>query len=139
MTTSPNWIAELHASTGIDIRPVPEGRRGMTPGRDMLYPSATMLNNAILALPPGETITPRELRARLATEHDVTYVCPVTTTRMLRVVLEAANQQLDSGTPITDVTPVWRAVDPAASALRKLTLDPAWITAQRQQERTPAD
>lgn len=136
MTTSPDWIAELHASTGIDIRPVPEGRRGMTPGRDMLYPSATMLNDAILALPPGETITPRELRARLAAEHDVTYTCPVTTTRMLRVVLEAANQQHETGLPLDDLPPVWRAVDPAASALKHLTFDPAWITAQRQHEQS---
>lgn len=138
MNDSPNWVAELNAHTGVDIRPVPEGRRGMIPGRDMLYPSATMLNDAILALPVGETITPRELRARLATEHDVTYTCPVTTTRMLRLVIQAANQRREEGTPIEQLTPVWRALDPAASALKKLSFDPAWILAQRERESTPS-
>lgn len=138
MIDSPNWVAKMNAHTGVDIRPVPEGRRGMIPGRDMLYPSATMINEAILALPEGETITPRELRARLASEHDVTYTCPVTTTLMLRLVVEATNQVREAGAPLEQLTPIWRTLDPAASALKKLSFDPAWIIAQRKRESTPS-
>jgi len=108
----------------------------MTPGLSMLYPSAGMLNDAIKALPAGETITVRELRDRLATQYDTAYTCPVTTTRMLRVVAEAANEARTSGDALDELTPVWRAVEKSASALRDLTFDPEWIMAQRERERT---
>lgn len=134
MITEPTWAERLAASDGIDIRPVPEGRRGMTPGKAMLYPSARMVNDAIREIPAGESITPTELRATLADRHDAEYTCPVTTTMMLRIVAEAANEARDLGTPMEEVTPVWRVLDQRASALRKLTFDPAWILAERDRE-----
>jgi hypothetical protein len=134
MTTETTWAARLAASDRIDIRPVPEGRRGMTPGRSMLYPSARMVNDAIRAVPEGETITPKELRARLADRYDAEYTCPVTTTMALRIVAEVANEARNSGKPPDQVTPVWRVLDQRASALRKLTFDPAWILEERARE-----
>jgi hypothetical protein len=138
MTTALTWAERLEASNEIDIRPVAEGRRGMTPGKLMLYPSARMVNDAIRAIPEGQTITPKELRARLAEQYDVTYTCPVTTTMMLRIVAEAANEARDEGVPLTQVTPVWRVLDRSASALRKLTFEPDWMADQREREGLPA-
>jgi hypothetical protein len=126
----------MNASTGVDIRPVPEGRRAMIPGKSMLYPSARLLNDRIRGLPAGETITVRDLRERLAAEHGAEYTCPVTTTRMLRVVAEAANEARANGEPLDGLTPVWRALEKSASALRQLTFDPEWIVAERERERT---
>ena len=134
MTVSPTWSEHLAASTGVDIRPVPEGRRSMIPGRTMLYPSARMLNDRIRALPEGETISVRELRLRLAAEYGAEYTCPVTTTRMLRIVAEAANEARRNGTPMPEVTPIWRAMEKSASAMRGLGFDPAWIVAERERE-----
>ncbi len=132
------WAERLEASSGIDTRPVPDGRRGMTPGKLMLYPSARMLDDAIRAIPDGQGISPRELRALLARQHGAEYTCPVTTTMMLRIVAEAANEAHAHGAPLTDVTPVWRVLDKQASALRKLTFDPAWLLDQRAQEGLPS-
>lgn len=134
MPATSTWAEQIEADTAVDIRPVPEGRRAMIPGRSMLYPSARMLNDAIRHLAIGETITVRELRGRLASEHGAEYTCPVTTTRMLRVVAEAANEARDHGTPISEVTPVWRAMEKSASAMRGLGFDPAWIVAERERE-----
>jgi hypothetical protein len=128
------WAERLAASDGVDIRPVPEGRRGMTPGKAMLYPSARMVNDAIRKIPQGRTVTPTELRRLLADRHDVEYTCPVTTTMMLRIVAEAANEARDLGAPPGEVTPVWRVLDQRASALRKLSFDPGWILAERARE-----
>lgn len=132
--TETTWAERLAASDGIDIRPVPEGRRGMTPGKAMLYPSARMVNDAIREIPAGESITPKELRATLAERHGAEYTCPVTTTMMLRIVAEAANEARDLGAQLDEVTPVWRVLDQRASALRKLTFDPGWILAERDRE-----
>lgn len=128
------WAERLATSDGIDIRPVPEGRRGMTPGKLMLYPSARMVQEAICAIPEGQAITPKELRASLAGRYGAEYTCPVTTTMMLRIVAEAANEARQNGASRTEIAPVWRVLDAKASALRKLTFDPTWIVEERARE-----
>jgi hypothetical protein len=134
MTQITSWAERLAASDGVDIRPVPEGRRGMTPGKLMLYPSAHMVYDAIRAVPEGQTITSKELRTSLADRYDVEYTCPVTTTMMLRIVAEAANEARQNGVGRDEIAPVWRVLDGKASALRKLTFDPAWILEERARE-----
>lgn len=138
MQGAATWAERLAASDEVDIRPVPEGRRGMTPGKAMLYPSARMVNEAIRAIPAGQSVTPKELCGILARQHDVTYTCPVTTTMMLRIVAEAANEARGLGAADEAVTPVWRVLGRGASALRKLSFDPGWIAAEREHERLPA-
>lgn len=131
MAQTLTWAERLAASHGVDIRPVPEGRRGMTPGKSMLYPSARMVDDAIRGVPEGVTITPKELRASLADRYGADYTCPVTTTMMLRIVAEAANEARHGGATPGEIAPVWRVLDARASALRKLTFDPAWILEER--------
>jgi hypothetical protein len=133
MSETMTWAERLAASDGVDIRPVPEGRRGMTPGKSMLYPSARMVYDAIREVPEGQTTTPKELRLSLADRYDVEYTCPVTTTMMLRIVAEAANEARHNGA-LDEMAPVWRVLDGKASALRKLTFDPAWILEERARE-----
>ena len=134
MITETTWAERLAASDGVDIRPVTEGRRGMTPGKAMLYPSARMIDEAIREIPNGQTVTPKELRASLADRHDAAYTCPVTTTMMLRIVAEAAIEAREQGAPRDELTPVWRVLDRNASALRKLSFDPEWVLDARARE-----
>lgn len=134
MISDMTWAERLAASNGVDIRPVPEGRRGMTPGKAMLYPTAWMINDAVREIPEGQTVTPKELRTSLAERYDAEYTCPVTTTMMLRIVAEAANEDRGSGMPRNGITPIWRVLDRNASAIRKLTFDPAWILTERSSE-----
>jgi hypothetical protein len=93
-----------------------------------------MVYDAISEIPEGQTITPKELRASLADRYDVEYICPVTTTMMLRIVAEAANEARHNGAERAEIAPVWRVLDGKASALRKLTFDPAWILEERARE-----
>jgi hypothetical protein len=136
MTTT--WREQAAASTGIDIRLVPEGRRGMTPGRTMLYPSVSVILDAIRAIPAGQAISPRELRDDLARRHNVDYTCPVTTARSLRLLAEAINEDHQAGTPSSELAPIWRVLDAKASTLRKVAFDPAWLFEQRHQETIPS-
>ena len=54
---------------------------------------------------------------------------------MLRIVAEAANEARQNGAGNDEIAPVWRVLDAKASALRKLTFDPAWILEERARER----
>jgi hypothetical protein len=105
------WAELLEASSEFEIRPFPEGRRGAAEGKTVLLPSARMLNDAIRAIPEGQTVTPCELRIALARQHNASITCPVTTTMMLRVVAEAAHEAYQHGADLADVTPVWRVLD----------------------------
>lgn len=130
------WADALAASSKFEIRPVPAHRRGAAEGKTMLFPSARMIDDAIRAIPTGETVTPRELRLALARRHGASMTCPVTARMMLRIVAEAANEAHLNGAPLTEVTPVWRVLDPTAPALKKLTFDPAYLLREREREVT---
>lgn len=80
-------------------------------------------------------MTPKEIRTKLANNYGADYVCPVTTGIALRIVAEAANEALEHGAPIDDVTSVWRVLDKQASVLKKLCFDQAFILDQRTRER----
>ncbi len=133
--TEPTWGERLAASVGIDIRPVPEGRRAMIPGKTMLYPSARIVNEAIRAIPAGQTITSKELRANLARQYGAEYTCPVTLSRMLLIVAEAANETHEGGAPLAEVTPVWRVLDGKGSFPKRLSFDLGAYLDQRKAER----
>ena len=138
MEREQTWAEQLKASSGFEIRPIPEGRVNAGPGKTMLFPSAQLLNDTIRAIPEGQSVTPKELRVELAHRHDASITCPVTTTMMLRIVAEAANEAHQNGVPLTEVTPIWRVLDRKASALRKLSFDPGYVLDQRAEEGLPS-
>ena len=137
-SAGPTWAERLEASSEVDTRPVPEGRRGLAPGKTMLYPSARMVHDAIRAIPAGQTVTPRELRAALADVHGADYICPVTTARMLVIVAEAAHEAHEGGTPLPAVTPVWRVLDGMGAFPKRLSFDlGAFLDQRAEEERAP--
>lgn len=138
MSDELSWAEKLRASTESEVRPVPPERKGAGPGKTMLFPSAQLLNDTIRAIPEGQSVTPTELRSELARRHGASMTCPVTTTMMLRLVAEAANESHRNGTSLDEVTPVWRVLDGKAAALRKLTFDPGYILDQRAKEGLPS-
>jgi hypothetical protein len=138
MALEKTWAEQLDASTGFEVRPIPEGRKSAGPGKTMLFPSAQLLNDTIRAIPEGQSVTPKELRTELARNHQASMTCPVTTTMMLRIVAEAANEAHRNGAALTEVTPIWRVLDKRASAIRKLSFDPEYILDQRAREGLPS-
>jgi hypothetical protein len=134
MVASTYWRDQVAASHEVDIRPVPEGRRSMTPGKPMLYPTAQVLLRAIREIPAGRTLTPRELKGELGRQYGVEYICPVTMSRNLRLVAEGANEAREAGEE--DIAPIWRVLTPKESCLQGVSFDPAWLTDRRQHETT---
>lgn len=88
-------------------------------------------------LPPGSTRAIQQVRRELAERHGADATCPVSTAIFLRVVAEDAWDQIEAGTPATDVTPFWRVVDPASPLAKKLRAGPTWIAHQRAAEQMP--
>jgi len=104
----------------------------------MLFPSAQLLNDTIRTIPEDQSVTPKELRSELARRHAASLTCPVTTTMMLRLVAEAANESYRKDASLAEITPVWRVLDGKAPALRKLTFDHGYILDKRPGEGPPS-
>jgi hypothetical protein len=90
-------------------------------------------------IPKGKAIDLKTLRKDLAIEHRADVTCPVTTGIFLRIVAEAANEQLEQGKPITKVTPFWRVVDTKMPLAKKLTFGTKLIREQRKKEKLDSD
>ena len=134
MAQASPWADKLDVPRDIEIRPVPEGRKNLRAGQLMLFPNGRAVDAAVRAIPWGQAMTLKELRAELARKHNADITCPVTTGNCLRTVTEAAYEAFAAGTPIAEVTPVWRVLDARFPALKKASFDPGIILEQRSRE-----
>lgn len=92
----------------------------LDPGTTILIPSPTDIEAEVQNLGSGETMSLTELRDRLADKHDADGTCPVMCGIHLRAVAETVFSELDAGVPQHEVTPVWKAIDPASPLAKKL-------------------
>ena len=91
-------------------------------------------------VPPGETRAVQQMRRELAALHGADAACPVSTAIFLRTVAEAAWDEIEAGTPASQVAPFWRVVEPGSPLAKKLRAGSDWIAQQRAAERDiPAD
>ena len=86
-------------------------------------------------VPPGETREVQQLRRELAKLHGADATCPVSTATFLRTVAEAAWDEIEAGTPVNEVAPFWRVIDPKSPLAKKLRAGSGWIEHQRVAER----
>jgi hypothetical protein len=134
METTTSWTVKLDEPRESELRPVEAGRRNLRAGDIMLYPNGRAVDDMIRTIPAGQARTQRELRVALAERFDADITCPVTTRRSLHTVLEAANEAAQNGTPMDQVTPVWRVADLSPHMLKRLSFDPDFLLDQRARE-----
>ena len=107
---------------------------GLNTGSSMFVATPKIVDEYINQLPVGQFISMPELRADLAIEHDCDATCPLTTAIFLRLVAEAALEQLESGSEIENVTPFWRVVAPGDQVSSRLPINRQWLERRRNEE-----
>lgn len=107
---------------------------GLNAGSSMFVATPKIVNDYVNQLPVGQFISMPELRADLAIEHDCDATCPLTTAIFLRLVAEAALEQLESGSEIENITPFWRVVAPGDQVSSRLPVDQQWLERRRNEE-----
>jgi hypothetical protein len=90
-------------------------------------------------VPAGVTVSVQQLRRDLARRHGADATCPVSTAIFLRTVSEAAWDALEAGTPVDQVAPFWRVVEPGSPLAKKLRCGSDWIAEQRAAEEALSD
>jgi len=100
----------------------------------MLIPSAVQVDNYIRNIPSGRTANVKDIRIDQAKASGAEISCPVVTGIQLRVVAEAANEDLQAGANLSEVIPIWRVIGPKTPTLKKLSYDTDFIMMMRKQE-----
>ena len=100
----------------------------------MLISSPTEIAAYLRTVPSGATRTPAELRTDLARVHGADRTCPLTTGIFLRIVAEAAWEELQAGADPGAITPFWRVIAPDSSLARKLACGTDFIAGMRLYE-----
>lgn len=108
---------------------------GIPAGVRLLISSPEELDQFLRSrVPRGTTKAIQQVRRELAEWHKVDATCPVSTSIFLRIVAEAAWDELANGASASDVAPFWRVVEPASALAKKLRAGPVWIAHMREAE-----
>lgn len=108
---------------------------GIKSGSWMFVGTPQIVDAYIRAIPYGETRTIPAMRRQLARRRQCDDTCPVSTAIFVRMVAEAAVEDIAAGVPLSDVSPFWRLISSADNVTHKLAIDPIWIDTQRNYER----
>jgi hypothetical protein len=100
----------------------------------MLIATPKIIDDYLRQIPKGKSVSLLTLRKDLANEYQADNTCPLTTGIFLRIVSEAAHEQLEKGAATGKVAPFWRVVDERSPLNKKLTFGPIFVKKQRERE-----
>ncbi len=135
MKTKLTWLQKLQQGKPHYVKTLDKNFAGMKAGQQMLVPSAKLLDAFIQKIPKGKSVDVLGMREKLASKHKADVTCPIATGFVMKIVAEAAFEQLNAGEPLKNITPIWRVLDKDSKTLSKLTFDTDFIFAQRKREK----
>lgn len=104
---------------------------GVRRGQMLFVATPEIIAAYIAKIPHGETRTIPQMRGELARRRKCDATCPVSTAIFIRQLAEAAIEEMEGGTPPTEVTPFWRLLAGNDKIARRLSIDGDWIDLQR--------
>ena len=108
---------------------------GVPAGLKLLISCPMEVQAYLLAeVPYGQTRPIQQMRKELAALHGADAACPVSTAIFLRIVAEHAWEQIEAGTPASEVAPFWRVIEPNTPLAKKLAAGSDWVARQRALE-----
>lgn len=110
---------------------------GMPAGVKMLISTPLEIRDYIRAIPVGQKVEILQSRKDLANRHGAEVTCPLTTGIFLRIVADAALEDLEKGASIASITPFWRVIAAKDKVAKKIACGPEFIAAQRESEGIP--
>ncbi|MEO1028369.1 MAG: hypothetical protein AAFX02_04855 [Pseudomonadota bacterium] len=107
---------------------------GIKSGSLMFVGTPQIVEAYVKSIPFGETRTILAMRNQIARQRKCDAMCPVSTAIFVRMVAEAALEELEEGEPVSSVAPFWRLITSQDKVAGKLAVDPVWIDEQRALE-----
>ncbi len=115
-----SWQEKFDASGDSVVKLAPKDFADIKAGQRMLLTTPKDIDAFIRTVPPGRSLSMKQLRAGLAELRGADIACPVVTGIHLRTVAEVVNLKLAAGQSPAKLTPVWRVIEPNAPITKKL-------------------
>lgn len=129
-----NWIEKRNCEKSFKIKTIDKKFADIPKGSRMLIASPLIIDEYVKQIPFGKTTELSTLRNDLANKYKADKTCPVTTGIFLRIIAEAAFEELKTGKKIKEITPFWRIVNPKSNLATKLECGIDFIEKQRKLE-----
>jgi hypothetical protein len=133
-----SWADKMEQDHSV-VKKLDKDFADMKSGSLMYISNPKTIEAYIRNIPKGKAVDLKTMRKDLALEHAAEVTCPVTTGIFLRIVAEAANEQLEQGKAIGRITPFWRVIDTKMPLAKKLTFGTKLIREQRKKEKLDRD
>ena len=108
LSSRKSWQEKLHNQDHSKVVEIPPRMAKRLGTGTMLIPKPLDVDALIRKTRKGMLITVSEIRSRLARDNGVDTTCPLTTGIFVRIVAEAAEEELRNGKK--QVTPYWRVI-----------------------------
>jgi hypothetical protein len=109
---------------------------GTKAGNTLYIATPGIIANYVAKIARGQTRSIERMRNELARKNGAVATCPVTTAIFLRIVCEAAWDELQDGAAPETVVPFWRVVEAGTPIAKRLRCDGNWLTTMRELEQT---
>jgi hypothetical protein len=129
------WIEKLQEHKKPEIKTIEKDFWGYSKGDKMHISTPQIIESYIKQIAKGKTVDTKAMRNDLAVENNATFTCPLTTGIFLRIVAEAANEQLEQGVALKNITPFWRMIEPNSPLAKKLSFGQNFLVEQRKKEK----
>ena len=127
-----NWKEKLNTNKSFVVKKLDKNFSDMKEGENMLIATPKIIDEYINQIPKGIKVNIKTLRKDLALTYKADTTCPVTTGIFLRLVSEAAYEDLLNGEK--NITPFWRVVNHESKIASKLACGINFIKKRRREE-----
>lgn len=134
MATRKTWTDKLHETKQAQVKRIETDFADIPAGSSMFIATPQIIDGYVKQLKKGAQVNIKTLRKDLALQHGADYTCPVTTGIFLRIVAEAAYENLQQGTPVSKLTPFWRVIEPDSPLAKKLSFGQDFLKKQIRAE-----
>jgi hypothetical protein len=129
------WTEKVNDPTKVHVvKKLDKDFADMPAGARMLIATPRIIDEYVRQIPAGTAGSLAAMRRDLANSYRAEYTCPVTSGIFLRIVSEAAYEQMAAGMPASKVAPFWRVVSESSALNKKFSFGPEFVKKQRQKE-----
>ena len=129
-----SWVEKRNLARPAQVKVTDKAFADIPAGSTMLIATPEIVHDYVKQIPRGNAASLAQMRKDLAAEYGAQYMCPVTAGIFLRIVAEAAWEELQQGKPIRQVAPFWRIIPLKSPTAKKLSFGTEWLAAQRKAE-----
>jgi len=134
MGAKKSWRQKIDSAPAPHVDRLDKDFGGGKAGDRMFIASPGLVRDYVSSIPRGATREVSDMRREFAAQNHADLTCPLTSGIFLRIVAQAAIDEMNAGAPPERVTPFWRIVAPDAPIAAKLSCPRNFIAAMRRKE-----